>query len=68
MGIITKTAQAILPLVALITCFCKTQLIIVYSLNMYQIGVYFSNKQSIYLSILLRTVTEGHGHQYNNMR
>ena len=32
---ITKTAQTILDLVALITSICKTQLIIVYSYNMY---------------------------------
>ena len=48
---ITKTAHAILHLVDLITCICKTHLIIVYFYNIYQLCVFFSNKQSIYLSI-----------------
>ena len=52
MEIITKTAQVILNLLALITCICKPWLIRVYSYNMYQLCVFFRNKQSIYLSTL----------------
>ena len=51
MEIITKTAQVILHLVALITCICKPWLIIVFLITYVSTMCFFSYKHYIYLSI-----------------